>query len=201
LKSGILEVQGKRFTIEKGTVTFVGDDPSNPQIVVTASWGAPDGTLIYADFVGPLKTGKVTLRSEPSRPRNEILALILFGSADGMNGNSSGNKSDPASQAVGTGGGVASQGLNSAVQDLTGMDKAQFRVDTSTNNPRPELEYQISKSIAVGVAYVMGIPPPDQPDTIFAKADWRFRRNWSLQTMLGTQYGTTIVDAVWQKRY
>ncbi len=200
LKSGILEVQGKRFAIEKGTVAFVGDDPANPQLVVTASWGAPDGTLIYADFVGPLKTGKVILRSEPSRPKNEILALILFGTADGMNNNSS-NKSDPASQAVGTGGGVASQGLNSAVQDLTGMDKAQFRVDTSTNNPRPELEYQISKSIAVGVAYVMGIPPPDQPDNIFAKTDWRFRRNWSLQTLLGTQYGTTVVDAVWQKRY
>ena len=200
LKSGILEVQGKRFTIEKGTVAFVGDDPANPQLVVTASWGAPDGTMIYADFVGPLKTGKVTLRSEPSRPKNEILSLILFGTADGMNNSSSG-KSDPASQAVGTGGGVASQGLNSAVQDLTGMDNAQFRVDTSTNNPRPELEYQISKSIAVGVAYVMGIPPPDQPDTIFAKTDWRFRRNWSLQTLLGTQYGTTVVDAVWQKRY
>ena len=201
LKSGILDVQGKRFTIEKGTVTFVGNDPANPQVVVTASWGAPDGTVIYADFVGPLETGKVTLRSEPARPKNEILALIMFGSADGMNGNPNQNKSsDSASQAVSAGGGVATQGLNAAVSDLTGMENAQFRVDTSTNNPRPELEYQISKSIAVGVAYVMGVPPPDQPDFLFAKADWRFRRNWSLQTMFGN-FGSTIVDAVWQKRY
>jgi translocation and assembly module TamB len=199
LKSGILEVQGKRFKIEKGTVTFVGDDPGNPQIVVTASWAAADGTLIYADFVGPLKTGKVTLHSEPARPKNEILALIMFGSVDGS-GNPNGKTKDTASQAVSSGGGVATQGLNEAVSDLTGMDKAEFRVDTSTNNPRPELEYQVTKSIAVGVAYVMGVPPPDMRDVVFAKADWRFRRNWSLQTMFGN-LGSTILDAVWQKRY
>ena len=52
-------------------------------MVVTAGWTAPDGTRVYADFQGPLKTGKVKLRSEPPRPQNEVLALILFGTAEG----------------------------------------------------------------------------------------------------------------------
>ena len=76
-------VQGKSFDIEPG-----GRPPShriraNPAIKVTAGWTAEDGTHVLADYVGPLKTGKVTLRSEPARPQNEIVALIAFGTADG----------------------------------------------------------------------------------------------------------------------
>src|SRR4029077_9307945 len=91
MQRGTIDVYGKPFTIEHGTVTFVGDDPSNPQVVLTASWGAPDGvTRVYADFVGPLKTGKVKLRSEPSKPQSEILALVLFGTTDDQKSSASG---------------------------------------------------------------------------------------------------------------
>ena len=43
---------------------------------MTAKWKAPDDTWIYADFVGPVQTGKVNLRSDPPRSREEILSLI-----------------------------------------------------------------------------------------------------------------------------
>ena len=39
-RGGRLDVQGKKFTVEDGTVTFVGSDPSNPEVVVKASWAA-----------------------------------------------------------------------------------------------------------------------------------------------------------------
>src|ERR1019366_4053550 len=55
LRGGNLNLYGKPFDIETGTVTFVGDDSSNPQVNVTAGWSAPDGTQVYADFIGPLK--------------------------------------------------------------------------------------------------------------------------------------------------
>ena len=79
---GTINVEGKPFSIDTGTVTFVGPDPANPQVLLTASWDAPDGTHVYADFAGPLKTGKVKLRSEPSKTQSEILGLILFGTDD-----------------------------------------------------------------------------------------------------------------------
>ncbi len=77
LKGGKLDVQGKSFEIQSGTVTFLGD-PSNPEVNVTAGWTASDGTRVYADYIGPLKTGKVILRSEPIRPQNEILGPRPF---------------------------------------------------------------------------------------------------------------------------
>ncbi len=202
VREGKVDVRGKVFEVERGTVTFTGE-PANPTVVASASWEAADGTQVFADFVGPVKTGKVTLRSEPQRPQNEILALVLFGTADGANptpraqGASDGGT---AKTAAGLGGGLAAQGLTEALDDLAGI-QAQARVDTtSSNNPRPELEVQLTPKISLEVSHVLGTPPIAEPDKNYVSFDWRFRRNWSLETTFGDR-GRAMVDAVWQKRY
>jgi translocation and assembly module TamB len=206
LVRGSIDVQGKPFTIENGTITFVGDDPSNPQVVLTAEWTAQDGTRVYADFVGPLKTGKVTLRSDPVLPggQNDILALILFGTTDAS---PSATNSDT-STVAGVAGGAAVQPINKA---LGGVNKAldkfgvvggiTAKVDTSTANPRPEVEFQIARQISVQIGWVIGNPPPGaNPDSTLLTLKWRFRRNWSLEGTVGDQ-GTSIIDLIWQHRY
>ncbi len=202
VRDGKVDVRGKKFDVERGTVTFTGD-PANPTVVATASWDAADGTQVFADFVGPVKTGKVNLRSEPPRPKNEILALILFGTADGANPTPparGGSSEGTAKTAVGLGGGLAAEGLTEALDDLAGI-QAQARVDTtSSNNPRPELEVQLSPTISVEVSHVLGTPPIAEPDKNYASFNWRFRRNWSLETTFGDR-GRALVDAIWQKRY
>lgn len=201
LTGGFLEVQGKRFTVEQGTVSFVGE-PDNPEIVVTASWMAPDNTKVFADFVGPLKTGKVTLRSEPSRPKNEILALIMFGTAEGSQSTPYPQRQpDGTVRAVGMGGSFAAQGLNKGLEDLTGNDKLTAKIDTTESaNPRPELQFQLTRHLDIGVEHVLGVPPIDQPDRNFVVADWRVKRNWSIEATLGDK-ATSILDAIWQYRY
>lgn len=202
LTDGVLDVQGKEFEIERGTVTFAGGDPANPEIVVTAAWTAPDGTRVYADFIGPLRTGKVTLRAEPALTQNEILALIMFGTVDGANAQAPpGQQADRVTQVVGVGGGFATQGLNRAIDDLTGLD-ITARIDTSASgNPRPEIEVQIARDIAIQFAHVLGVPPPgSMPDKNIATLDWRFRSNWSLLTSFGDQ-GSTVIDVLWQYLY
>jgi translocation and assembly module TamB len=196
LRSGTLEVQGKKFEIEKGTVTFDAD-PSNPLVVVTAGWTAPDGTRVFADFAGPLKTGKVTLRSEPARPKNEILALILFGSAD----DASQAQPSYAGGASAAAGGFATEGLSRGLDELTGLQVAT-KIDTSNAaSPRPEVEVQIARSISLQIAFVLGTPPPgSNPDKTFATIDWRFSRQWSLETTFGDE-GSSFADVVWQLRY
>ncbi|MBV9946766.1 MAG: translocation/assembly module TamB domain-containing protein, partial [Myxococcales bacterium] len=202
LRSGKLDVQGKSFEIESGTITFTGD-PTNPLVKVTASWTAADGTKVFADYLGPLKTGKVTLRSEPPRPQNEILALIVFGTADGSQATPYTSTAAPpsaATQAGTTVGGFAAQGLNQGIAKLTGLDLTA-KVDTSQGNPKPEVALQIAKSISLQIAFVLGQPPPGtNQDTTYATIDWRFFRNWSLQTTFGN-LGSSIADIVWQRRY
>ena len=53
------------YTPIAGTVNFTGQPTDNPVVVATAAYDSPDGTKGFADFVGPVKTGKLTLRSEP----------------------------------------------------------------------------------------------------------------------------------------
>ncbi len=203
LRSGKVDLQGKQFEIERGIVTFAGSDPGNPTVVVTAKWEAADGTQVFADFVGPVKTGKVRLRSEPPRPENEILALVLFGSADGANPSPTPSRqgTDTTTKtALGLGGGYAAQGLTEALDDLAGIE-AQARIDTTrANNPRPELEFQLSRTVSFEVSHVLGTPPLSQPDKNFATLEWHFFRNWSLESTFGDR-GSSIFDAVWQKRY
>jgi translocation and assembly module TamB len=203
LKEGKVDVQGKKFEIEKGTITFQPDDPSNPIVVATAGWTAEDGTRVYADFVGPVKTGKVTLRSEPTLPKNEILALILFGTSDGANAGPAPPGRAPngtVSAATSLGGGFAAQGLTEALDDLTGI-QATARIDTTrSSNPAPEIEIQLARKISVAFEHVLGNPPLSEPDINLAIVDWRFRSNWSLETTVGDR-GKLQADAVWTKRY
>jgi translocation and assembly module TamB len=199
LKQGKLDVQGKSFQIQKGTATFV-DDPSNPEVNVTATWKAPDGTEVFADYLGPLKTGKVTLRSEPPRPQNEIVALIMFGTATGSQATPYSQSQDTATAAGTAVGAFAAGGLNKGIDKLTGM-RITAKVDTGPTNPRPEVEVQISRAISLELAFVLGTPPPGQnPDTTYATIDWRFVRNWSLATTVGNQ-GSTMADVLWRYRY
>jgi translocation and assembly module TamB len=199
---GKLDVQGKSFDIESGTVTFAGD-PGNPEVNVTAGWTAEDGTRVYADYLGPIKTGKVTLRSEPARPQNEIVALILFGTADGSESTpyqQPDSQLGAAGQAGTTVGGFATGGLSKGLDKLTGMD-ITAKIDTSQANPRPEVEMQVARNISLELAVVLGaIPPGTNPDTTYATVDWRFHKNWSLAATFGDM-GSTIADVVWRRRY
>ena len=198
VKGGRVDIKGRRFEIEHGTVTF-GEDPANPDVILTASWEAPDGTIVYADFAGPLQTGKVNLRSNPPRSREEILALVVFGRVEGMQ--PGGDQADTTTQAIGTAGGFATQGLNAALADITSLD-IRTRVDTSSStNPRPELEVQISQEVAVRIAHLLGeIGPGQAADKTFATVDWAFRPEWSLETTVGDKASTTV-DMIWEHLY
>jgi len=200
LVRGFLDIEGKRFDIERGTVTFVGDDPTNPQADVTASWTAPDGTIVYAEFSGPLQTGKVTLHSDPPLPKNEILSLMLFGGSDKLSTKSSNQAKASGSNVIGVAQGAATQPINHALQDY-GLRGISTRVDTSTVNPRPEVEVRIARDVALQIAWVLGTPPPgSNPDKTLFTIDWRFFRRWSLETTVGDA-GTSIADVVWQYGY
>lgn len=203
IKRGKVDVQGKKFDVDKGTLTFQEQDATNPVLVATAGWTADDETRIYADFVGPVKTGKVTLRSEPARPRDEILSILLFGTADGPNAAPPppGRADNGTTKAAASlGGGFATRGLNEALDDLGGLEVTARIDSTRPNNPAPELEIQLTRRVSLAFQHVLGNPPISDPDTNLATIDWRFLRRWSLQTTFGDR-GKAQVDAVWQRRY
>jgi translocation and assembly module TamB len=208
LVRGTIDVEGKPFVIENGLATFV-DDPTNPQVKLRAAWTASDGTVVYADFVGPLKTGKVDLTSDPLLSKTEILSLILFGTSDQSPSTSSPSQTSPAlGGAAGAAGSAATAPVNRALGGVNHMldnfglaAGISTKIDTSQATPRPEVEVQIARDISLQIAWVFGVPPPgSNPDTTLFSLNWRFLRQWSVQTTVGDA-GTSILDLVWQHRY
>jgi translocation and assembly module TamB len=206
IPQGYIELQGKRFQVEGSTVTFTGQPVDDPLIHAEAVYQAPDAdqTKVIARFVGPVKTGKVTLDSEPKMADSEILSLLMFGSSDGTFGQSApaGEQGNGTTQAASVAGGVVTQGLNKAISGVTGGVEVQTSVDTEqTGNPRPEVEVAISRRVTAKVMYSLGVPPPgDNPDDTLLLIDWRLKGHYSTETTLGDK-GTTIVDLAWKYRY
>ena len=164
-------------------------------VVATAAYEAPDGTKVFADFVGPVKTGKLTLRSEPQLGQNEILALLLFGSSDGTFGQSAppGQQGNDGTQAASLAGGVVTQGLNKAISGVTSVE-VQTKVDTQeSGDPRPEVEVALSREVSATIVYNLGVPPPGQnPDDTLLLVNWRFHKNYSAEATVGDK-GTSIL--------
>jgi translocation and assembly module TamB len=197
IAGGKLDVQGKRFEIENGIVTFDGDDTANPTIAATARWDSPTGHSVYARYVGDVETGRIKLSSEPPLSHDQIASLLLFGTPDGTIG---AGETDQASLAVSAAGGTVAQGLNQALTEFTELD-VQARVDTSTGNARPELVFQVSPRVATKVSRALGEPTVGEaPDRTFVTLELRLKRSWALSAVLG-DHGASALDLIWRRRY
>lgn len=208
LREGFLEVQDKRFTIERGTVSW--DDKSavdNPTIIATAGYVSEGAEYhVYADYAGNVKTGKLKLRSEPTLKENQILSLLLFGEPYGQvggrtgSGANKGNNNQAGDLATSYGAGVATHGLNRAIRDLASIDVVtKVTKDERTQAARPEVGVRVKNNLVLGVEVVTGTVPPSEERSFF-KVDWRFLRHLSLVAKKGTRY-STIFDLLWQYRY
>jgi len=196
-KHGELDISGKTFDIERGTVAFTGGKPDDPTINAVARYDSPDGYTVYAEYTGTAAKGKLAMRSEPALSQDEIITLLLFGSPDGSIGAGNG---DSLSTAVSVAGGSAAQGLNRAISDVTDLD-VSARVDTSTGAPRPELVLQLTPRVAAKVTEALGEPVPGQsPDRTFVTLDLRLGSSWSLSTTVGDR-GASAFDMIWRRRY
>jgi translocation and assembly module TamB len=203
LARGDLEVQGRVFQIERGEITFVEErEPGNPTVVATGVYTAPEGTRVYAEFVGPVETGKLTLRSEPPLRDDQILSLLLFGSPDGSIGATSGGAdgSFVGGTALVAGGNVLARGLNLELRRLTSLD-IQTRIGEREGEPQPEVAVQLTPRLTAELAYRLDAPNPGRAqDRTYLTLDLRLFRNWSLSTTIGDA-GSFVLNLLWRYRF
>ncbi|EEE38810.1 hypothetical protein RKLH11_2654 [Rhodobacteraceae bacterium KLH11] len=73
---GNIDILGRRLALTKGVVTLQGD--LTPYIEFESSSSTSDGTATI-EIAGPLDSPEVDVFSDPERPTEEALALLLFG--------------------------------------------------------------------------------------------------------------------------
>ena len=198
-QGGTIDVQGRKFVVDRGTVSFIrGEDPADPIVIAAAYWDAPDRTRIWVEFNGPLKTGKLTLRSEPAFSKNEILSILLFGRADPNQARAGDARPSDAQAATDVGTGLASSGLNQALGDLDeDFDLEQDK--TGANRTRTKLGYRLRRNLKVQIGYAAGFSQRE-PDTTYIFLEWQFVPQWSVIGTRGDR-GTSILDVLFQHRY
>ncbi len=193
---GRVEYWGKTFVIENGEIRFDTGDASNPHVNVTASWRAPEGTQIFVDITGTYREAKLKLRSDPERSDAEKFALLLGGTGS----DESGGSGNAAATGIGVGAGV----LDRLLSD-TPLRNVELRTASETLEQRTYSTYtaavQISDEIWVEGSYKAATQTEnaDQNNAFSGTVDWRFKRNWSLRTEIGT-IGTGL-DLLWTYRY
>ncbi len=200
---GRIQVMGRVFFIEQGRVQFDTEEPSNPHLDVTATWRAPNGVLVRAIVRGTAAKPELGWDSDPALPGGEqaIIGLVL-----GTGGDSSGS---------GTGAGVA--GGAAIVNELLGRTGVPIEFYASRDTGDQSAGQVASLSERVWDSYTAAYRVSDeiwfegsfrQESTTletesrsgFSGAlDWRFRKDWSLRTEVGTLGGG--VDLLWQYSY
>lgn len=191
---GRVQLIGKAFVIETGEIHFDTGDASNPHLRVLASWHAPDGTVVYVEVRGTVREATLRLESDPPLSQAEIQALLLGGGSSEGGGDA---------QAAGIGYGA--DFLSEVLAD-TPFRNVELRTGSETTaDDRSYSTYTaaipISESIWFEGSYknLETADASERGSAFSGTIDWRFRRNWSLRTEVGT-IGTGL-DLLWQYRY
>ncbi|MGQ0593451.1 MAG: translocation/assembly module TamB domain-containing protein [Gammaproteobacteria bacterium] len=77
-RRGFLTLLDRRFSIDRGTITFSGAKPPIPELDIKASAKASGGFTGIVQITGPATSPKLELSSDPAAPQDEVVARIMF---------------------------------------------------------------------------------------------------------------------------
>ncbi|HZO16706.1 MAG TPA: translocation/assembly module TamB domain-containing protein, partial [Polyangiaceae bacterium] len=209
LTGGQILLLGKMFRIERGHVRFRREEPTNPFVSMTARWdGAADNSTVFIDYIGPLKPidrDKIHFRSNPPRPQDEIVALILFGEDD------AGVTSEVNSEGGGRnlGSRIVAQQINDVLGEMVPGLSTAFGTDDEAS--RASLIYHFSDRVSAAATYeserqdaAAGTGSQNDPNKRNTRLsiDWRFAPNFVLRGSIGVgDEPSSGLDVLWQYRY
>ncbi len=129
LRRGWLDFSGRRFALSRGSIEFDRLSPNDPLLDIRAEYQTGDGVTAIITISGRARAPSVELSSTPSRPSEDVMALVLFGKPAE---NLSAVESLQTAQALASLGGVGpfgGEGLTGTLRRAAGLDLLNFDVD------------------------------------------------------------------------
>ncbi len=212
---GSFNVLGKVFEVDRAEVRLRSEEPRNPFINLTAHWPAPDGSIIYADYVGVLKPvtrEKIRFRSNPPRSQQAIVSLLLLG--DEQSGRPSTGASAGGDRAASMARGVFATQLNDLLGGVT-PGLATGLGTTKDGYLATSLIYQVSEKVtakatlervsarhAVGADAAAASGAHQSASRAKVTVDVRVAPRWLVRSSLGLVGGAgSGVEVIYQLRY
>jgi translocation and assembly module TamB len=196
---GRLTLFDQNFSIDHGIVRFDPDAPDNPQVDVTASWRAPDGTTVFVDVTGRAKDASVLTRDDRGLQDVDRFYLLTGGAtaASAATGNSLA-ETGRGEAALGQ---TFSLGINQVLRQSVG--NVAVSVGTTADD---RASYSASVRLSDRLSFQGSFRPPssenkreENTSDLTGSLDYQIARSWSLRTELGTT--GAAFDLLWSHRY
>ena len=183
---------GRKFTIERGQVTFPDALPIEPNIDVVARYTvAPYEVDVVLG--GTAHTPTLDLRSNPALEEADILSVLIFGRP--ANGLSSSEQASLQTQALQATAGYVASGLRQSIANKLGLDNLEFDMGQSIGQGRVKVGKYLIKDVYVSTAQQLGEKQERE-----VSVEYQIAPQWQLKGTT-TSRGTSGVDVLWRKRY
>ncbi len=181
-KRGSMELLGSRMKIAKGEISFLDRSPINPYLDITATTTASN-IDIEANLSGDVKSPKLNLSSTPSRPNDEVLALLLFGRP---------LQSITPFQALQLARASATLAGKDSGPNVLGMVRDTLGVDALTVNQDEEGGATVGAEKYITDRVYVGVEQGTSPDSRKVKTEIEVTPNITAKTATGVQSGPSV---------
>jgi len=194
LRKGTFDFTGRRFDVTTGEIIFDKLSPNDPVINIIAEYQTDDGLVAQVRASGRSSDVKVELTSNPVRPANDVMALILFGKpADQL----SALESVQTAQALATLGGIGPFGGTDAIGSIrsaAGLDL--LNLDLDPENGASALT--VGKYVADGLFVSATQDVEGKNGSV--RIEYEIRDNITVESNV-RQDGNQTVSANWKKDF
>ena len=193
LARGWAGFQGRRFVLNRGSLTFDRETQLNPRLDILAQY-EHDDYVIDAVVGGTAETPNLDLRSTPPLEQADILAVLLFGKpASALN---KGEEVDLQQEAVALTSGYAAATLGQSVSDALGLDT--LGIDLSGldfSGGQVGFGRALTRKTRISASQSIGGRRGQE-----VAIDYEMTPNLDLRTSADSK-GSSSADIIWRKRY
>jgi autotransporter translocation and assembly factor TamB len=193
LLRGWYAFQGRRFDIDRGTITFTGASPLEPVFNVTASHHADFYTVtVHVEGSGDKPT--LTLSADPPLEQADILAVLLFGKPVAELGR--GQAVGLQDKALDLAAGYVMPELRTSVMNTLGLDALDVQLPGDVSNPgQVRVGRYVTGDVFVSLAHEFGVHAGE-----VVRVEYSLTRSISVSGSTSTR-GASGVDVFWHHRY
>ncbi len=195
LRRGWLDFSGRRFNLTKGEIRFNRLSPNNPFLNMRAEYETGDGVVAAIVVKGRAQSPSIELESTPSLPREDIMALVLFGKpASELSATESLQMAQALAQLGGIGPFGGSGGLTGSARQALGLDL--LNIDLDPENGGSALT--VGKYVADGL--FVSATQDVRGENGSVRVEYEITNNITVETEL-QQNGDQTVSANWKRDF
>ncbi|MEM9169497.1 MAG: translocation/assembly module TamB domain-containing protein [Pseudomonadota bacterium] len=196
LRRGAFDFSGRRFVITQGTMTFDRLSANNPILDIRAEYETPDDVTAALVVTGRAQSPSVGLESTPTLPREDIMALVLFGKpASELSALESVQMAQALASLAGVGPlGGPGGGLAGSARDAVGLDMLNVDFDPATGGSALTAGKYVADGLFVSATQDV------KGENGAVRIEYELTGDFTVETAL-RQNGDQQVSANWKKDF